>query len=257
MESRERKLYELHAQTCEFSRRIENSERIILAAFDEMQSPYISVSWGKDSTVMAHLMLGYKLPMMYVNCGEWDEWPDTPRVKREFCKRFNVDIIELQAQSIVQAYLEAGMYIQDEENTPDARHAQHDYSKSLGEALDKEALAHGFDGSFIGIRKEESDNRQRLFAMRGALYFAKTRGLWACHPLMHWTGRDVWAYTVKHDLPYNELYDLDPRGRELARNGAMFGTRSARYGRLVFLKKMYPDWFNRFAEKFPEVRRYV
>ena len=123
--------------------------------------------------------------------------------------------------------------------------------------MDSEAIRRGFDGAFIGVRREESNNRQRLFAMRGVLYYADTRKLWACYPLAHWTARDVWAYTVIHKLPYNELYDLAPEGRERARNGAMFGTRSARYGRLKFLQQVYPDWFNRFAAEFPEVRSYV
>jgi hypothetical protein len=37
----------------------------------------------------------------------------------------------------------------------------------------------------------------------------------------------------------------------------MIGTRSARYGRLTQIKRMYPEWFNRFAAEFPEVRCYV
>lgn len=209
---------------------------------------------------MIHLLwqMSPKLPVMYVNCGEWDEWPDTPRVKREFLSRFpGCNFVELQGPSIIEFYEQVGLYIQDEEDNPQARKAQREYGDSLADVLDGEARKRRFDGAFIGCRKKESDNRQRLFAMRGPLYFAKTRGMWACHPLAFWTARDVWAYIVKYDLPYNELYDLDPQGRELARNGAMFGTRSARYGRLAMMHQMYPDWFNRFAAQFPEVRSYI
>jgi len=165
--------------------------------------------------------------------------------------------IELTAPSIWEFYKSVGFYIQDEEVTKETRKAQREYAKSLSLTLDREAKRRGFDGSFIGLRREESNNRNRLFTMRGNLYFAKTRGEWACHPLEKWTSKDVWAYIVKNNLPYNELYDFAPEGRELARNGAMFGTRSARYGRLVFFKKMYPDLFNQFASEFPEVRAYV
>lgn len=208
---------------------------------------------------MVHLLLSLEpsLPVMYVNCGEWDEWPDTLRVKREFLARFPCEFIELSGPSIIEFYREAGLYIQDEEIDRAARQAQRRYGESLGVALDDEAIRRGFDGAFIGLRKEESNNRARLFAMRGSLYYAETRKLWACHPLVYWSARDVWAYIVKYDLPYNELYDLAPQGREMARNGAMLGTRSARYGRLTQIKRMYPEWFNRFAAEFPEVRSYV
>jgi hypothetical protein len=58
-----------------------------------------------------------------------------------------------------------------------------------------------------------------------------------------------------HALPYNDLYDRHPRGRELARNGAMIGTRGASFGRLTWLKQMYPDWWSRFTQEFPEIAR--
>ena len=260
MKSSERLVYELHSQTHEFLHRVQSGLKIISDGLNAMQRPYASVSFGKDSLVMAHLLLSVApaLPMLYVNCGEWDEWPDTLRVKTEFISRFPCQLIELVGHSIVSAYIQAErIYIQDEEITSTARKAQHDYSSSLGKILDEEAKSRGFDGAFMGLRKEESNNRARLFAMRGPLYHSSTRDLWACHPLAWWTGRDVWAYIIKYNLPYNELYDLDPRGREKARNGAMFGTRSARHGRLVFLQRMYPEWFNRFAAEFPEVRCYV
>ena len=260
MKSSEAELYKLHALTRAYRHRLEATYPIIQSGFEAMHAPYASLSFGKDSLVMIHLLLSIRpdLPVMYVNCGEWDEWPDTPRVKRAFVTLTDCHLTELSGPSIVSAYVQAGeVYRQDEEQSRSARRAQHDYSASLGELLDAEAKSRGFDGAFIGLRKEESNNRARLFAMRGPLYFATTRQQWACNPLAWWTARDVWAYIVTNNLPYNDLYDLDPQGREQARNGAMFGTRSARYGRLVFLQKMYPDWFNRFAAEFPEVRRYV
>lgn len=260
MDEREREFYLLYSELHSHKRRIEESLRIIERGLEVMKSPYISMSFGKDSTVMAHLIWSRypDIPMMYVNCGKFDEWPDTPRVKQEFLALFpGAKFIELTAPSIWEFYASVGFYVQDEETTKETRRAQREYAESLMLALDREADRRGFDGAFIGLRREESNNRSRLFAMRGNLYFAKTRGKWTCHPLERWTAKDIWAYIVKNHLPYNELYDLAPEGRERARNGAMFGTRSARYGRLVFLKRAYPDFFNLFASEFPEVRAYV
>ena len=260
MEDRERAVYELWARTKEFSHKISQAQRIAERGFGIMDYPYASLSFGKDSTAMVHLLLALEpsLPVMYVNCGEWDEWPDTPRVKAEFLSRCPCKFIELDGPSIIESYHEAGSrYMPDEEAGEPMRRILRRYDKSLCAVLDGAAIRRGFDGAFIGLRKEESDNRSRLFAMRGPLYYAKTRKLWACHPLAFWSSRDVWAYIVKHDLPYNELYDLDPQGRERARNGAMIGTRSARYGRLTRLKLMYPEQFNRLAAEFPEIRCYV
>lgn len=260
MNEQEREIYSLYSRLNSHKWQIVKSLRVIERGLEKMKSPYISMSFGKDSIAMSHLIWSHypEIPMMYVNCGEFDEWPDTERVKNDFLALFpGCVFVELSAPSIWQFYKSVGFYIQDEETTKEARQAQRNYSASLGKALDAEAKRRGYDGSFIGLRREESDNRDRLFSMRGNLYYAKTRGEWACHPLEKWTSKDVWAYIVKNNLPYNELYDLAPEGRELARNGAMFGTRSARYGRLVFFKRVYPDLFNKFAADFPEVRAYV
>jgi phosphoadenosine phosphosulfate reductase len=260
MNQDERELYLLYSKLNSHKWQIEKSLHVIERGLGKMTSPYISMSFGKDSIVLSHLIWSHypQIPMMYVDCGKFDEWPDTPRVKKEFLAMFpKAELTELTAPSIWEFYKSVGFYIQDEETNKETRAAQREYAKSLGLALDGEAKRRGFDGSFIGLRREESDNRSRLFIMRGNLYYAKTRGAWACHPLEKWTSKDIWAYIAKNNLPYNELYDLAPEGRELARNGAMFGTRSARYGRLVFLKKTYPDLFNRFAAEHPEARAYV
>jgi 3'-phosphoadenosine 5'-phosphosulfate sulfotransferase (PAPS reductase)/FAD synthetase len=260
MNEKERETYLLYSRLNLHKWQIEKALRVIERGLEKMKSPYISMSFGKDSVALSHLIWSHhpEIPMMYVNCGKFDEWADTPRVKKEFLAMFpNCSFIELSAPSIWRFYKSVGFYIQDEETTKETRKAQREYAESLGLALDGEAKRRGFDGSFIGLRSEESHNRNRLFVMRGNLYYAKTRGLWACHPLEKWTSKDVWAYIVKNNLPYNELYDLAPEGRELARNGAMFGTRSARYGRLVFFKRAYPDLFNQFAAEFLEVRAYV
>jgi len=260
MDEFEQETYLLYSKLNSHKRQIEKALRVVERGLEKMKSPYISMSFGKDSLVLSHLIWSVypQIPMMYVNCGEFDEWPDTERVKKAFLSLFpGCMFVELSSPSIWQFYKSVGFYIQDEETTKETRQAQRDYAASLGETLDTESQKRGHDGSFIGLRAEESHNRNRLFVMRGNLYFAKTRGEWACHPLEKWTSKDIWAYIVKNKLPYNELYDLAPEGRELARNGAMFGTRSARYGRLVFFKRVYPDLFNRFAAEFPEVRAYV
>jgi len=260
MDETEQNQYLLWAKLDRFSRKIREAERNIAKGFDYMEKPYISMSFGKDSLVMADIILNRypSTPLMYVNCGKYDEWPDTLRVKEAFLERHaGIEFIELGGPSIWEYYQRVGLYIQDEETTREARIAQREYAESLGKVLDREAKKRGFDGTFIGMRSEESYIRSRLFAMRGEIYFASVREQWVCCPLARWNGKDIWAYIVSANLPYNELYDMAPEGRELARNGAMFGTRSMRYGRLVFLKRMYPDLFNEFAAEFPEVRAYI
>lgn len=267
MNEQEREIYRLHGRLHGYMRRVDEAMTWIERGQQVMAAPCVSLSFGKDSTAMVHLLLTVlpEIPIFYVNCGEFDEWPDTARVKQEFMARFPCRLVELPGPSLMATYRAIGDFLTySYQETAAVRQAKRDYNASLGHILDNAVKEHGCDGSFIGIRADESNGRLRLFRARGQLYFAKERGAWACHPLMKWSGRDVWAYIVQHDLPYNALYDIDPRGRQLARNGAMFGGaqqtyagRAAYLGRLAYIRKMYPDWFNRFAVEFPQVRAYV
>lgn len=232
--------------------------RFVLEMLDNCKSPYISLSFGKDSIPMADLILtNYPdTPVIYCYCGEFDEWPDTERVKRKFLDiHQNCNFHQVNGPSIIEFYKRLGyVYIQDLETNPEAAKIQREYGASLEKAVVSKARELGCDGAFIGMRKNESINRARLFAMRSEVYFTESRQMWTCCPIAQWSARDVWAYIVQKNLPWNELYDKHPEGREKARNGAMFGTRSDTFtGRLSMMRRMYPEWWNRFLQQFPEI----
>lgn len=259
MTPEEHKTYLLHARRY-LPRRIDEALTRARDGIEAMQKPTISMSFGKDSTVMAHLILtqiDWKIPLVFVDCGFGDEWPDTERVKSDFLQNFPCELITLRGPSILDAFQEGGFFLEETPNTQAKHKADSKYQKSLAKTIDAYLIDHGYDGSFVGLRRQESNNRDRLFTMRSHLYYAKTRKIWISCPMETWTGTDIWAYITEHSLPYNELYDKSVFGRERARNGAMSGNLGFRYGRLVELKLSYPDWFNRLATQYPEIRRYV
>ena len=57
-----------------------------------------------------------------------------------------------------------------------------------------------------------------------------------------------------HSLKYPAIYDVD---RMTIRNGCPIGTTGANWGRLAELRKHYPDIYNQFVAKFPQVSTYV
>lgn len=251
--------YLAHAMLPVYKNKIQRSAEIIQQALATIQKPYIGMSFGKDSLVMSHMILKIapSIPLIYVDCGEFDEWPDTPRVKKRFIEMTGCQLIELTAPSIIEFYRKAGhVYIQDGEQTKEELKIQREYSRSMMTVVLAYVREHGYDGGFIGMRKSESIIRRMLLKKRGELYFGKTNGIWSCCPVSHWTGKDIWAYIYQHDLPYNELYDLSPN-REIARNGAMVGTRGMWCGRVGGLRQMYPDWYNRLVMEFPEIDRWL
>ena len=54
-----------------------------------------------------------------------------------------------------------------------------------------------------GIRRDQTVTRSGTPVVQWDEKF----GLVKVNPLVHWTEADVWAYIVKHDVPYNPLHD--------------------------------------------------
>jgi phosphoadenosine phosphosulfate reductase len=61
----------------------------------------------------------------------------------------------------------------------------------------------GYDAWISAIRKDQTTHRA---AARVVQWDAKF-GLVKVNPLLVWTKRDVWAFIIKHDIPYNPLHD--------------------------------------------------
>lgn len=93
---------------------------------------------------------------------------------------------------------------------------------------------------------------------RGAVYQAQ--GYWRASPLIHWQGRDVYAYCATHGVELPELYracrfhQKDPsRLRKAMWLPGVF----SRDGEVVWLRTYYPslyakllNWFGATASQF-------
>jgi len=55
------------------------------------------------------------------------------------------------------------------------------------------------------IRKDQTEHR----AAAGVVQWDAKFGLVKVNPLLHWTKKDVWAFVMKNDVPYNPLHDQD------------------------------------------------
>ena len=59
------------------------------------------------------------------------------------------------------------------------------------------------DAWVTGIRRAQAPTR----AASPKLERDERRGIWKLNPLADWSGKDIWNYIFKHDLPYNPLHD--------------------------------------------------
>lgn len=186
------------------------------------QSPcYAGVSWGKDSTVLAHLVhraateRGVLIPIVWVRVHPRTN-PDCVAVRDAFLSAFPC----VQYREIDLVW------------NPHDRRRRH----QLWDGFRRAATLFGTVRYLSGIRAEESAGRRVRMRTHGVVSAA------TCAPLIQWRAPEVFAYMYQYGLPVHPAYactmggDLD-RGR--IRVGTIGGARG--YGREGFEQHYYPD----------------
>lgn len=223
----------------------------------------VSASWGKDSCVMLHLAAQVHKDLLAVN-GRFknpnERVDDSDKVRDAMLARddmFHVNYHEIEVMGEWEMFEMAGEAF----TTPitDAHKKafkawQDDFTTKMTEAV----TSRGCVGTFVGLRQEESNNRRMNIAMRGDDY-TKADGSKICLPIARWSGLDIWAYIVTHELPYLPFYDNSILGRERARSEFIFGSTIAntakRHGVWEDWKLNYPKEFNAWMTRFPELQK--
>jgi phosphoadenosine phosphosulfate reductase len=102
----------------------------------------------------------------------------------------------------------------------------------------------GFDAWISGVRRDQTAHRKHLSTLA-----PQRMGLLKIHPMLRWTGDEVWAYIHDHRLPYHPLFPAGytsigcapctrpVRAGEDERSGRWAGTSKAECG-------LHTDWTN-------------
>lgn len=245
----DRELYRLHAKLPVYRRHIDQAREIINGVLQHVEKPYIAFSCGKDSTVLAHMVLQFApaTPLRFLSSGETRLLHNVDDVLRFFGDRGVV----IQEINIDRVFSE------------EWKNATWDEQRKVGRH-DMELLNDSsFDGIFMGLRAGESRVRKISLARNqteGLPRFChryragKRKDMIRCCPLANWTVSDIGAYIVEHDIPYLDWYGHQGfEGRTTAR---LTGDAVRQYT-LTWLKKNKFDSWNRLLQRFPELSVHV
>jgi phosphoadenosine phosphosulfate reductase len=196
------------------------------AALNEIykfKAGYISISWGKDSTVLAHLCKDLQLP--FVCFRNKFENPYNYLVRNSFLNKYPINYIEYWSEITDKNY-KNGLI---EFHTIRAyKKAQKDYGIKC----------------ILGIRQDESPSRT-LSAMKFGVS-SKSK----CRPLLRWSIKDIFSYLENFELPVHPNYAMLGGGRytrDRIRVGPlMMGSQK---GAELWEKEYYGDLLNRLSVK--------
>lgn len=195
-----------------FQRQIGRAMELVSDALSRMTTPAVAFSGGKDSLVVAAMVARIAPGTPAVWCDDELEYPDQETYIPAACAALGLPLTVLCSGATHAGWFRAW---QDPpywraplpSSVPrDATLPNHQYAAAWMRRA-------GFDGTFRGLRQDESQVRKMSLRHRGPLGTRKS-GMIVCDPLSGWrvddtTGRaDVWALIAGWELPYNPTYDV-------------------------------------------------
>lgn len=188
---------------------------------------YCSVSWGKDSTVLSHIVAnlnarGLVDPIPYV-------WVHVHPIANPDCEAVR-DLMLPLIDSAASLYFQSEVECVERDGKVCAR-------GTLEEGFAVASQVLGTQRYLSGIRGQESGSRQSRVD-RGL----STRN--TCAPIGHWPTSTVFAYLYHFNLPVHPVYAMLSDGtmnRDFLRVSAIGGKRGRGHGREEWERRYYPE----------------
>lgn len=155
----------------------------------------MATAFGPEGCVILHMLAQVAPATRVFNLETGYQFAETLELRDRIAMRYGIEVELVRPELSVEAYEAANggpVYAQD----PD-RCCRDRKIVPL-----KRAIA-GYDAWISAIRADQSADRSRAKPVGWDAKF----GLVKVNPLLNWTRRDVWAFIVTHDVPYNPLHD--------------------------------------------------
>ena len=169
---------------------IENLNKLIT----EGKTLFVTSSFQTHSIPLVHIIArsGFDIPVYCLNTGFL--FPETLTFKDQLAKEFGIEIRSIFSDipKIQQRDAQGNMLF-----TSDP-----DYCCHINKVKPTENLLKTHDVWVNGVRRDQNANRKTMKTFQSAGHNAMR-----FHPMLEWTGKDIFDYIKKHNLPRHPLDD--------------------------------------------------
>ena len=155
----------------------------------------LATAFGAEGCCLIHMLAEIEPGVRVFNLETGYQFPETLRLRKRIRERYGIDV-ELVRPELTVADYEA------KNGGPLYRRRPDQCCHDRKVVPLRRALA-GYDVWVSAIRRDQTAYRARADVVQWDARF----GLVKVNPLLRWTRRDVWAFVMAHDIPYNPLHD--------------------------------------------------
>lgn len=155
----------------------------------------MATAFGPEGCAILHMLSEIDPAVRVFNLDTGYQFRETLQLRDSIAARYGIEVEMIRPGETVAEYEAANggpVYAAD----PDRCCADRKL-KPLRQAVV------GYDAWISSIRADQSAHRARA----DVVGWDKKFGLVKINPLLRWTHRDVWAFVVANDVPYNPLHD--------------------------------------------------
>jgi sulfate adenylyltransferase subunit 2 len=234
----------MHAKLDKYKQKVERTTENIREMLKIVKKPYIAFSCGKDSSVMADMILQInpKIKCRLISSGETRIMHNIDDVMDYFKDKYNADIEEIY---IDKAFSDEWKDATWEEYKAGIKHDVRVVDNT------------GYDSVFMGLRSDESRKRMislayhRTVDLPRNMYRYANRDFYRLCPIKNWSAADIGAYIVTHEITTLQWYKY--HGYE-ARTAVHITDNGVRQNTLLWMKLNNPEGYAALTSRFPELK---
>ena len=155
----------------------------------------MATAFGAEGCCLIHMLAEIEPRVRIFNLETGYQFPETLELRERIKARYGIEVEYVRPELTVPEY-------EAEHGGPlyEMRPDQCCHDRKI---LPLRGAVAGYDAWISSIRKDQTQDRARGAVVQWDAKF----NLVKVNPLLNWTKKDVWAFIMKHDVPYNVLHD--------------------------------------------------
>jgi phosphoadenosine phosphosulfate reductase len=155
----------------------------------------MATAFGAEGCCLIHMLADIEPRVRIFNLETGYQFPETLELRERIKQRYGIEVEYVRPELSVAEY-------EAEYGGPlyEMRSDQCCYDRKI---LPLRRAVVGYEAWISAIRKDQTEDRAQAAVVQWDAKFELVK----VNPLLGWTKREVWAFIVKHGVPYNPLHD--------------------------------------------------
>jgi phosphoadenosine phosphosulfate reductase len=155
----------------------------------------MATAFGAEGCCLIHMLAEIEPNVRLFNLETGYQFKETLELRERIKTRYGIEVEYIRPEMTVSEY-------EAEHGGPLYRHRP-DQCCHDRKILPLRRAVVGYEAWISAIRRDQTDHR----AAAGVVQWDAKFNLVKVNPLLNWTKKEIWAFVLEHDVPYNPLHD--------------------------------------------------